>query len=455
MLQQSLKDAEKGFCSQPMTVCLFGAGGARTIPAHPTLRDHPGFWEAASHRRCLCRFAVGEFQWCQQASAVFSLAASEHHAIYGAFCLVCHWRWLHSIDTVASLKLCRGDFCSALPAFYFDDAHITARQSCKGSGQRAMQELNRLLGTPLSAEKCQKMQPTGTFLCLDHDFTEVATACSIRFWARERIQEKLVMLMDAASHTDKAFSWSCSQDLWHCQLLRNGCLGAHWRGGLAPIKQRQQERSSELTDAIRASFQLLFAIIQTKPSRCLEVLPYSGPRFLAAFWCSLGGTQAGHRRFLDCLAWQWVAEAWSLCIIDPALCLRYLGPWWQEDCSAGTPPGALRALHKTQQISRPARSLVYRQHCSVDGPCSWPFRQGGFRAHVSPDPSHTLCAQSLIWIPSKANWSHEISRDGLHARWHVNQGFSTHFAIFPFEIWSLPSPAFIRVVEFLYKRFGE
>ena len=53
------------------------------------------------------------------------------------------------------------------------------------------------------------------------------------------------------------------------------------------------------------------------------------------------------------------------------------------------------------------------------------------------------------WIPSKANWSDEISRDGLQATWHKRHEFTTHFAFFPFEIWSLPLPAFLRVVEFL------
>ena len=35
------------------------------------------------------------------------------------------------------------------------------------------------------------------------------------------------------------------------------------------------------------------------------------------------------------------------------------------------------------------------------------------------------------WVPSKANWSDEISRDGLQATWHKRHGFTTHFAVFP------------------------
>ena len=48
-------------------------------------------------------------------------------------------------------------FAFCLTSLYFDDAHVTDRKSCKGSGQQAMQTLNTLLGTPFSEEKCQKI----------------------------------------------------------------------------------------------------------------------------------------------------------------------------------------------------------------------------------------------------------------------------------------------------------
>ena len=37
-------------------------------------------------------------------------------------------------------------FAFSLTCLHFDDAHLTDRKSCKGSGQRAMQTLNTLLG---------------------------------------------------------------------------------------------------------------------------------------------------------------------------------------------------------------------------------------------------------------------------------------------------------------------
>ena len=38
------------------------------------------------------------------------------------------------------------------------------------------------------------------------------------------------------------------------------------------------------------------------------------------------------------------------------------------------------------------------------------------------------------WIPSKANWSDEISREGLLAQRHKNHNLSTCYAFFPFNV---------------------
>ena len=52
-------------------------------------------------------------------------------------------------------------FAFCLTCLQFDDAHVTDRKSCKGSGQRAMQTLNTLLGTPLfqrrNARRCRAL----------------------------------------------------------------------------------------------------------------------------------------------------------------------------------------------------------------------------------------------------------------------------------------------------------
>ena len=56
----------------------------------------------------------------------------------------------------------------ALCTLYFNDANIADWCSSKGSGQWALNKLNKLLGTRFAAEKHQPMALDGTFLGLDH-----------------------------------------------------------------------------------------------------------------------------------------------------------------------------------------------------------------------------------------------------------------------------------------------
>ena len=77
-----------------------------------------------------------------------------------------------------------------------------------------------------------------------------------------------------------------------------GVWGRIGCGGLAPIKRRQQERTSELTEELRHCFHLLRTIISTKPSRQIEIWPHTGPRFLAASDAALESPGQGTGGFL-------------------------------------------------------------------------------------------------------------------------------------------------------------
>ena len=67
---------------------------------------------------------------------------------------------------------------------------------------------------------------------------------------------------------------------------------------MAPIKHRQQERSSELTEELRQSFDLLRTVITTRPSRHIEIWPHAGLRFLAASDAALESPGQGTGGFL-------------------------------------------------------------------------------------------------------------------------------------------------------------
>ena len=343
-------------------------------------------------------------------------------------------------------------FAFCLTSLYFDDAHVTDRKSCKGSGQQAMQKLNALLGTPFSSEKCQKMQPTGTFLGLDHDFSQVHSTGVIQFWARERIEEKLLHLMQTAEDSSKLQPGVAAKIYGIANFFELGVWGRIGCGGLAPIKRRQQERSSELTEELRQSFTLLRTVITTKPSRQIEIWPHAGLRFLAASDAALESPCQGTGGFL--IVWHDDSRQQREAFISliPPLVYDLWGPGDKKIAQLEL----LQVLYAL--FSRPASFRGRRGLWFIDNTAALMALIRGRSDNADLEHMSRLIHLTLFalkawffweWIPSKANWSDEISREGLQATWHKRHGFTTHLAFFPFEIWSLPLPVFLRVVEFL------
>ena len=65
-------------------------------------------------------------------------------------------------------------------------------------------------------------------------------------------------------------------------FFEQGIYGRVGCGGLASIKERQYERGTMLTPAILASFEVLEAVIKSRPSRLFEVLDSHPLRFCVA-----------------------------------------------------------------------------------------------------------------------------------------------------------------------------
>eukprot|EP00435_Cladocopium_sp_Y103_P019755 s1628_g4.t2 len=257
--------------------------------------------------------------------------------------------------------LCRRfSFCMA--SLYFDDAHVTDRKSCRGSGQQAIQHLNKLWGTPFSKEKCQRMQASGTFLGLDHDFAQVHTAGLIRFWARDRIQQKLEGLMQTAESSERLTPGVAAKIYGIANFFEQGVWGRIGCGGLAAIKDRQQARSSEMTDELRHCFSLLKAVIQTRPQRELEISPFMGHRFLAASDAALEVPRSGTGGFL--LVWHNQAEQLREAFVAVIPPLVY--DLWEPGTNTSK---ALLLESSGMQLKVPLLTLIPKQQlCST--PCS-------------------------------------------------------------------------------------
>ena len=125
----------------------------------------------------------------------------------------------------------------SLVSMYFDDAHITDLQSGQGSSQRAFCQLNALLGTPFAEEKKQLVQPSGTFLGLDHDFTSLGDSI-VTFWARDRLLQKTLAMLAEAQGVSNLFG-QASKVYGVLNFLEQGVYGRLGCAGLAAIKARQ------------------------------------------------------------------------------------------------------------------------------------------------------------------------------------------------------------------------
>ena len=288
-----------------------------------------------------------------------------------------------------------------------------------------------------------------TFLGLDHDFSQVHGNKFIQFWARERIEQKLLNFMATAERSDKLQPGVAAKI--YGNWGRIGC------GGLAPIKHRQQERTSELTEELRQCFHLLKTIIATKLSRHIEVAPYAGPRFLAASDAALETPGQGTGGFL--VVWHDGHGQFREAFVS--IIPQTVHNLWEPGDRKIAQLELLQVLYTL--FSRPASFRGRRGIWFIDNTAALMALIRGRSDNADLEHMSRLIHVALFalkawffweWIPSKANWSDEISRKGFQATWHVRHGFTTHFAVFPFEIWSIPLPAFLRVVEFLYVLWG-
>eukprot|EP00435_Cladocopium_sp_Y103_P035949 s3319_g9.t1 len=212
LLEQSVKDADKGLCCYPLTqrelLEAVGEEPCRLIPRCVIT-------QASGKQRVIDDAYIGlqseRSSDANKLTLCSALRPAQHLQYAFAYGYSGHTGLLFGLPlAVTSFNrysrlveaLCRRfSFCMA--SLFFDDAHVTDRKSCRGSGQQSIQHLNKCLCTPFSEEKCQRMQASGTFLGLDNDFAQVHTAGLIRFWARARIQQKLEGLMQTAESSER------------------------------------------------------------------------------------------------------------------------------------------------------------------------------------------------------------------------------------------------------------
>ena len=347
--------------------------------------------------------------------------------------------------------MCRRWLC-ALCSFYFDDMSVQDWASCKGSGQQAIGSLMRELGTEFQPEKQQRMSSEGDFLGLVHDLSAAVSAGVVKLWVRDRLQDKLIDMMQQARREQRLMSGAASKLYGTANFFEQGTFGKIGRAGLNAVKDRQQEsRNSSLTPAILQGFDILEAVLQDKPRRAAYV--YSPPvrRFLAASDAALEDETGASGGFLlvgdptsqeetrdgfvvnpQKLKQLWHGKA-IIAQLELAMVLVALlgqpdffrgrrGIWFIDNVAALM--ALVRGRSDAEDLDRMAvliHGLMYGLQCMI----------------------------YFEWVESKANWADGISRDGYSDLWHRKHGFSCSTCPVHEAVWVLPFRAVLRLGTYL------
>ena len=341
---------------------------------------------------------------------------------------------------------------TSLVSMYFDDATLTDWRSSKGSAQWAFGVLNELLGTPFASEKRQQMATQGVFLGLQHSLDSCLSHGVVHFWVKDKLQEKLLSIISEAEAAQRLSPGQAAKLYGVANFFEQGVYGRIGCGGLAAIKTRQYSHEVQISGEILGCFDILRSIISQRPERAVPVLTLSHPRFCVASDAALESPRAGTGGFL--VVWQQNQledrEAF-VSKIPPALY-----DWFT--------PGD----HKIAQLE--LIQVFYALTCRAS---TFRGRKGiwfidNLAALMSlirgrsdvPDLerlSHLIHIALFTlkvwiyweWIPSKSNWSDAISRLGFDDPWFHRHHFRPHQAELEVRILDLPFPVVITLFQFL------
>ena len=339
-------------------------------------------------------------------------------------------------------------FLYNLVSMYFDDACISDWSSSKGSGQAAFEKLNIMLGTPFAAEKKQAMQATGQFLGLDHDLTDALSKGVVYFWARERLETKVLDIISTCRLRYHLLPGTAAKLYGILNFLEQGIYGRVGCGGLSGMKGRQYEQDANLTPSILTCFEVVQAVLQSKPRRVFHVLPSCPNRFCVASDAALEAPRQGTGGFA--IVWlQDGTEAREAFVADIPAAIYELWSPGDKKIAQLELSMVLYGL-----LARPAQFRHRRGIWLIDNTAALMAlirgRSDSSDLERMSQLIHTALYSLDCWIyweriPSKSNWADSISRLGFNDPWLAKHRFTVFKAFFPTLLWQLPFCAIVRI----------
>ena len=295
-------------------------------------------------------------------------------------------------------------FAFCLTCLHFDNAHVTDRNSCKGSGQRAMQTLNTLLGTPFFRGEMPEDAE------LWYIFGTRSRFHSSSCLGRHPVLGARAHLAQAAPPYEGCRGFqqistrSSRQDLWHRHLLWAWCMGTSRLRWPCPYQAQTTRTHLRVDWGVASMLQSAANHHRYQTLQADRDLAARGATFSSSLRCCIVKPRSGYRRISGSVAWWPHTTAWSFCLDHPSIGVPPLGTGRQEDCPTGAASGPLCIVFTSFSVSWPRRTLVHWQY---SGQLSW-FTQDCFLVSLWPSrPS----IDTVVW------W--KLCRVDLHSVWRV------------------------------------
>ena len=295
------------------------------------------------------------------------------------------------------------------------------------------------------------MAPTGTFLGLDFDLSEISGDGTVAFWVRSRLQKKVEDMLATAERTGVLPPGVASKLYGVLNFLEQGMYGRVGTGGLQALKARQTEKVVELTGALRQSMEVIRAVWQCAPDAVSKYFLQS----IAVSWRQVMPPRMspgeGTGGFL--LVWRSGLPSREAFVAEVSPSVYSLFTPGDHKIAQLELSMVLYALTARPSRFRGARGVWYIDNvaalmCLIRGRSDSPdLERMANLIHVA-----LFALQTWIyweWIPSKSNWSDSISRLGWRDPWHRMHHFKCLPAYFPASLWRLPLRPVTLIFELL------
>jgi hypothetical protein len=339
-----------------------------------------------------------------------------------------------------------------LTSFYFDDSNISDWASERGGGQRALNDLMEILGSPFAADKSQPMAEKGVFLGLSHDFRHCIREGFVRVWIKPQLRSKVKGIINRCLSSELCTP-ATAEKLYGClNFLDSGAFGHILRGGMNALKDRihrvHPEEGNEVSPRIGKCLQTVLDILEREPRRTVPSRPLQWERFLAASDAAQEGDSMTGGYLLEIKpayrsgAWMKMGEevtsVWSAGEKKIAQ-LELLMVWDTLASEASSVRGKQGLFFIDNQAA--LMSLVNGRSNNEDlDKMAHMIRGLMFELRI---------AVYFEWIESKANWSDGVSRDGSKDQWAKKHLFHLKESRPVMRIWGLPFKLLLRVCAFV------